>query len=279
MDYNIECKCQSYKLPEKFRDFEMLRNNLDLRREFIIEIGMLRDNCRALNEVLLREKLEEIINNTINFSINEKEGNHMSVSILSIYRNRLPYVTSPIHSFLLNDLATTSYKNAISDKWIKYETVFKRQKVYNQNFGKFFEILFAEWLVKNNWKITNLEAWDENTDNPKKNDVEAINEKNEVVNFQVKTLFPDPKLVENLALGKGGDWVTIEIVKARLSDADKAFKNKEGKKVIIIIDGYQKYESREKFISKDYSELQKSDEIWFMKEIQFKLSVYKKIKL
>ena len=184
---SINCKCQKYNLSSVYKgDFQKFR------REILDELLEIRECCEALKNVFLPEnKLEEYFYKMLGI-FERSEGYHESVVQRALMENSLSLITSPIHKFLLNDKAREDYRNNINDYWFLKESFEDRQKEYYENYGKFHELLFAEWLQNNAWEITNLEAWDKDS-----SDVEAISPERESCAFEVKTYFPNLKALEN----------------------------------------------------------------------------------
>jgi len=272
----IDCECQTYKLKSIYKgDFQKYR------QEILGELMKIRDNCEALREVLLANSNWKEYSYKVLGIFGKKEGYHESVLLKALRENILNLVTSPIHKYLLNKKASDAYKNNINDSWILKESFEKRQEVFSENYGKFFELLFAEWLENNGWEIINLEAWDENS-----SDVEAKSQDKEHSAFEIKTYFPNIMALEKSVKGEVyfgcgenpeeiEDKIYFMIIRAEEQLRLKDITDK--RKIIVIIDVENKLGSYESLFPTETKNMLKArmrncDELWVLKLDLFNFS-------
>ncbi len=272
---NIDCKCQTYN-----RKTEYKKNFQLYRREILEELLTLREQCEALQKVFLPEKsIKEYYYKMLGI-FNRPEGDHESVPQRALMEDILGLATAPIHKYLLNARAREDYINSINDYWIFEDSFVDRQKNYYNKYGKFIELLFADWLHSNDWKITNLEAWDNDSA-----DVEALSPDNQNCAFEIKTYFPNIEALEHRnnrrgSFGGGKDPKEIDEKYIQLiTSAEKQLKNiTDKKRVVTIIDVENKIDLIFELFPDDTKELLRtttriSDELWIMKLSIVKLSV------
>lgn len=270
----INCECQKYKMSSVYKDdFQKYRQNI------LSELIQLRVKCKALKNVfLISDKWKEFTYKALGV-LGKEEGYHESVLLWSLRKDKLKYLTSPIHKFLLNENARDAYTNNINESWFLKESFEERQKEYYENYGKFYELLFAEWLQNIGWEITNLEAWEKNSV-----DVEAISPDNQPCAFEIKTYFPNIQALihgvnEEVYVGCGENPSEIEEKCSQLiSKAEKQLENIENKrKIIVIIDLDKKISSYNSLLPGETikmlkTSMQNSDELWILKIDLFEMS-------
>ncbi len=87
-------------------------------------------------------------------------------------------------------------KNALLETWLMKKSIEKRHETFKKNYGKVIELIAAEFLFKNCWKICNLEALGAEADiigiSPKKKkyyiEVKYIGQENEDFALVVKSI-------------------------------------------------------------------------------------------
>lgn len=248
------------------------------RREILEELLNIREQCEVLMNVFLPEYgVEEYYYKMLGI-FDQTEGYHESVVHKALMKDKLRYVTAPIHKFILNADAREDYTNNINDYWIFEESFVERKRRYYNNYGKFYELLFAEWLDNNGWRIIDLEAQNENSA-----DIEAISPENQSCAFEIKTYFKNLEASQHQNkseryFGCGEDPIEIEEkYKNLITDAEEQLKDKAGKKrIVTIIDLENKINKlelippgREDFLK---DSMNSCDELWIMKFELFELS-------
>lgn len=128
----------------------------------IKEFALLRDNCPALNQILIPDSHWDNFKNAAVESAND--AHHKPMLFLAYQRGYLNRLTSPIHQFLLSGKnirsdVTMQYKQDLVEKWMSKNDVYKRQEISRIYHGKLSEIIIAKMLAQSDWLITNLEAW------------------------------------------------------------------------------------------------------------------------
>ena len=129
---SFNCDCQEFIILSEYkRDFQKYRH------EILEELLKLRENCEALKNFFLpNDKIKKYSYKMLGI-FDKTEGRHESVLIRAMMENKLKFVTSPIHKFLLNPNARKDYVNNINDYWILEEIFENRQKKYYKNYDKF----------------------------------------------------------------------------------------------------------------------------------------------
>ncbi|MFX0136313.1 MAG: hypothetical protein ACFFDN_21915 [Candidatus Hodarchaeota archaeon] len=143
MEDFIECACQKIKGKNfSLHDFQNVRNKCPAIKNILIPDSKWEDFYRIANE-----KPDEAL--------------HQFVIIEAFFDGYLSKITSHIHRFLMNGEnpnKNLKYKNNLFETWLMKESIEERHKTFKTNYGILMELLIAEFLFTNGWKICNLEA-------------------------------------------------------------------------------------------------------------------------
>ena len=269
----------THKLRSNYKD-----NFQKYRQDILEELITIRHNCEALRKVFLPDnKWKEYTYQSLGI-FDQSEGYHESLVFKALMDGKLNLVTSPIHKFLLNENARDDYRNNINDYWFVNKSFGERKKIYYRNYGKFYDLLVAEWLENNNWEIVNLEAWDENS-----SDIEAKSPDKELCAIEIKTYFKNIDALENQNKGKGyfgcgEDPAEIEEKYSFLiKKADEKLEAiADKKRIIAIIDIEDKVGRYNTIYHKSTTAMlnepiKNCNELWIIKIDSFKLTIKHKL--
>ncbi|NVL89443.1 MAG: hypothetical protein HWN69_00415 [Desulfobacterales bacterium] len=129
----------------------------DLLREF----RRIRKQCPALREVLVPGPILSEFEEACNAA--PDNARHRSILLLALERGYLNRITSPIHSYVLkndkpkNEL-TKQYRQDLQERWLRNDSEIERHRRSRIFQGRLCELQCAEWIEKQGWKITDLEA-------------------------------------------------------------------------------------------------------------------------
>jgi hypothetical protein len=164
-------------------------------KNILEEFARIREKCCALKEILLPDSIWSDFQK-IGFK-NIDEANNRSILLLALERGYLRKITSPIHRYLIKEgkprkELIPQYKKDLNENWmLKIEdTYIRRHQKAKEFLGKLTELLTAEWIEKQGWMISSLEALGGNCD------IEALSPENVEVAIEVKYIGQeDDKLI------------------------------------------------------------------------------------
>jgi len=122
----------------------------------------IRRHCAALREILLPDEIWTTFRES---AMAEFDAARHGSMLLSAFKDDcLHKITSPIHKFLLvAKKIKNGYIQELKENWLE-ANVLRRHQRFRGDYGKVIELLIAEWLENQGWKITNLEATCGNAD-------------------------------------------------------------------------------------------------------------------
>jgi Holliday junction resolvase-like predicted endonuclease len=128
-------------------------------KDILNQFEELRRNCEALSKVLLPDDVWASFKKSAVGGFDE--ANHCSMLLSAFKDGCLNKITSPIHKYLLGDknkALKKGYLQDLKENWINSQNVLRRHQRSREDYGKIIELLIAEWLENQGWKIINLEA-------------------------------------------------------------------------------------------------------------------------
>lgn len=164
----------------------------------------IREKCPALKEVLVPDSVWSDFQGTALEDMDEAQ--HQSILLLALSRGYLRQITSPVHRYLIErgkpkKLLTKQYKNDLIERWMVKKNMVNRHQKARIFLGKLIELQCGEWIEKQGWSISNLEALGGNSD------IEARSPDNIDCEIEVKYIGQKDDnflaVVENLS-GRGG---------------------------------------------------------------------------
>jgi hypothetical protein len=162
-----------------------------------------RERCPAIKELFVPDKIWSKFHNWHRWL--DVEAHHESALLLALDRGHLSSITSPVHRYLLksgriNSRVRKQYINDLQEKWMDYRDPRKRHETFKMFYGRVVELQCAEWLEKQGWEISDLEAFRE-----KGPDIEAKGARGDFTALEVKFIGQDDDGFNTVLKGFSGE--------------------------------------------------------------------------
>lgn len=143
-----------------------------------------RERCPAIKDLFVPNEIWSKFHSWHLWS--DVEAHHESALLLALGRGHLSSITSPVHRYLLescriNSRVRKQYLNDLQEKWMDDSDPLRRHKKFKMFYGRVVELQCAEWLEKQGWEISDLEAFRERSP-----DIEAKSARGDLTAFEVK---------------------------------------------------------------------------------------------
>lgn len=173
-------------------------------RAYVLErFALVREECPAIKNILVPDDIWPYFEKVAKEKLDE--ARHVARVLLALELGYLNKLTYPIHKYLLDDIGTPKqnlkegYRKDLQERWIYQSKDFTGRHEQSRGYaGKLTELMVAEWLEQQGWKIKvdKLEALGGG------NDIEAISPENVDSAIEVKHIGMDNddflELVEGL---------------------------------------------------------------------------------
>jgi hypothetical protein len=162
-----------------------------------------REECPALKELLVPDEIWPKFHNWHLWS--DDEAYHESTLIHALEGGYLSSITSPVHRYLLessriNPLVRKQYIKDLRENWIEYIDPLERHEKFKIFQGRVVELQCAEWLERQGWEISDLEAFGEESP-----DIEAKSASGDLTAFEVKFIGQDEDGFDTVLKGFSGE--------------------------------------------------------------------------
>jgi len=156
----------------------LCQKGLTVKDSNILEIfSHVRNKCPVLKELLVPDSIWPDFRRS---AIKPMNGAlHKSILLLALHRGYLNKITLPMHKYLIENgnprkEITKQYIVDLQETWLQEDRAIERNRKSRIYIGKLTELILADWLEEQGWRITNLEALggqaDIETVSPQKND-------------------------------------------------------------------------------------------------------------
>lgn len=203
-----------------------------------------REKCPAIKELFVPDDIWSKFYNWHLWS--DVEAYHESALLLALDRGYLNSITSPVHRHLLesgriNSRIRKQYINDLREKWMDYSDPPERHRKFRMFCGRIVELQCTEWLERQSWKISALEAFREGPD------IEATDESSVLTAFEIKFIGQDDAEFSNVLksfrgepdYGGGSPSSAINYLLYRIYESAKQLKrsNATARIALVVIDG------------------------------------------
>lgn len=207
-----------------------------------------REKCPALKDLFVPDEIWPKFRNWHLWS--DAEAYHESALLLALDRGYLNSITSPVHRHLLESdriscCVRKQYINDIQEKWMGYGDPLERHRKFKMFYGRIVELQCAEWLEKQGWKISALEAFCEGPD------IEATDESSVLTAFEIKFIGQDDAGFSNVLksfrgepdYGRGSPYCAMNYLLYRVYESANQLKRSDAttRIALIVIDGLTSY--------------------------------------
>jgi hypothetical protein len=189
---------------------------------------------------------EEIWPKFRNWHLLDTEAYHGSALLLALDHGYLNSITSPVHRHLfesgrINSRIRKQYINDLREKWMDYSDPLERHRKFRMFCGRIVELQCTEWLERQGWKISALEAFREGPD------IEATDESSVLTAFEIKFIGQSDAAFSNVLksfrgepdYGGGSPYCAMNYLLYRVYESAKQLKrsNATARIALIVIDG------------------------------------------
>jgi hypothetical protein len=148
-----------------------------------------REKCPAIKELFVPDEIWPKFRSWHLWS--DVEAHHESALLLALDRGHLNSITFPVHRYLfepscINSRLRKQYINDLQEKWMDHSDPLERHKKFKMFYGRIVELQCVEWLERQGWKISDLEAFREGAA-----DIEAKSASRQLTAFEVKYIGQD----------------------------------------------------------------------------------------
>lgn len=162
-----------------------------------------RERCPAIKQLLVPAEIWSKFHNWHLWS--DDEAHHESTLLLALDRGYLSSITSPVHRYLLesgriNSRVRKQYINDLQEQWMDSSDPLKRHKGFKIFWGRVVELQCAEWVERQGWEISDLEAFRETSP-----DIEAKSARGDLTAFEVKFIGQDDDGFDTVLKGFRGE--------------------------------------------------------------------------
>lgn len=167
---------------------------------------------------------------------------HRSMLLLGLERGHLHRLTGPIHRYLILDgrlhpNARRQYLKDLRERWMLEPNPLERHRKSRLFAGRLAELQFAEWLEKQDWTITGLEAMREG------HDIEAERVSGSVTAFEVKSIGTEDddfqmilrSMAQGASAGPVSAYAGINYLLFRVYETAKQLAGFEGPRIAVAI--------------------------------------------
>ncbi len=206
----------------------------------IWKFGYIRKKTPALKYLLVPDELWPQFKK---FCLEEfDEAYHRSILLLAFRRNYLIKIIEPIHKYLFENgepkqELSSQYKKDLQERWMIKKSVIERHQKFRQYMGKMIELLIADLLEKQNWKIIDLEALSA------KSDIISESPDNGEQAIEVKYIGQRDDVFESVVVSlsgsSGGGSISLydlaDYILLRVYEAAKQLEKQNLKRTVIIV--------------------------------------------